>query len=149
MRLTNGETALGASWSPDGTKLIFNSTVGNVGNAVIWEMNADGSNKTEITFPPPSIYTGAPAWGPRPAAALKLDALMSYVATLPPGGSLSQKVAGAQAAFAEGAGSYTNTCNKTNAITNEAASESGATLTAAQATEVISEAGAIRSLLQC
>ncbi len=80
-------------------------------------MNADGSTKTEITFPPPSIDTGAPA--------------------------------GAQAAFANGAGSYTNTCNKMNAITNEATSESGTTLTAAQAAEVISEAGAIRSFLQC
>src|SRR5258706_8080405 len=147
--LTNGETALAASWSPDSTKLIFDMTVNDVGNAVIWEMNADGSNKTEITFPSPSVYTNAPAWGPRPAAALRLDALLSYVATLPPGSSLSQKLASAQAAFADGAGSYANTCNKMNAITNEAASESGTTLTAAQAAEVISEAAAIRGLLQC
>ena len=71
------------------------------------------------------------------------------VATLSPRSSLTQKVAGTQAAFAEGAGSYTNTCNKTNAITNEARSESGTILTAAQAAEVIGEAALIRSLLQC
>jgi Tol biopolymer transport system component len=149
VQLTNGEQAFGASWSPDGIKLIFNSTVGGVGNAVIWEMNADGSNKTPITFPSPSIATQLPAWGPRPAAAFTLDALMSFVATLPPGSSLSQKVAGAQATFAEGAGSYANTCNKINAITNEATSESGTTLTPAQAAQVKTAAGVIRGLLQC
>jgi Tol biopolymer transport system component len=148
VRLTYGETALTPSWSPDGTKIIFNMTVGNVGNAVIWEMNADGSNKTEITYPT-TDYTVSAAWGPRPGAARKLDALASYVATLSPRSSLTQKVASTQAAFAEGAGSYTNTCNKTNAITNEARSESGNILTAAQATEVISETALIRSLLQC
>jgi Tol biopolymer transport system component len=148
VRLTYGETALTPSWSPDGTKIIFNMTVGNVGNAVIWEMNADGSNKTEITYPT-TDYTVSAAWGPRPAAALKLDVLASYVATLSPRSSLTQKVAGTQAAFAEGAGSYNNTCNKVNAITNEARSESGTILTAAQAAEVISEAAYIRSLLQC
>ncbi len=150
VQLTNGEEqAGGASWSPDSTKLIYLGTVNGAGNAGIWEMNADGSNKTEITIPSPSVYTNAPAWGPRPAAAIKLDTLMSYVATLSPRSSLPQKVAGTQAAFAEGAGSYTNTCNKLNAVTNEARSESGTILTAAQAAEVISEAGAIRSLLQC
>lgn len=149
VQLTNGEQAFGAAWSPDGTRLIFNSTVGGVGNAVIWEMNADGSSKTQITFPSSSFTTQLPAWGPRPAAAFKLDALMSFVATLPPGSSLSQKVAGAQAAFSEGAGSYANTCNKLNAVTNEATSESGTTLTPAQAAEVITAAGVIRGLLQC
>jgi Tol biopolymer transport system component len=149
VRLTTGEAASNASWSPDGTKLIYDSTVNGMGNQVIWEMNADGSNKTQITFPDASTYTDLPAWGPRPAAAIKLDALMSYVSTLPPGSSLPQKVAGAQAAFAEGAGNYANTCNKVNAIINEATSESGTTLTATQAAEVSSEAGVVRSLLQC
>jgi Tol biopolymer transport system component len=135
-----------ASWSPDGSRLIY---VNSSGVPSVWEMNADGSNQTQITFPAPQYVTALPAWGPRPAAAVKLDALMSYVASLPPGSSLSQKVAGAQAAFAEGAGSYANTCNKVNAITNEAASEKGTTLTAGQAAEVTSEAAVIRNLLQC
>jgi Tol biopolymer transport system component len=147
--LTTNEMEYGPVWSPDGTKLIYSSTVNGSGNPVIWEMNADGTSKTQITFPGPTVDTQLPAWGPRPAAAIKLDTLLAYVATLPPGNSLAQKVTSVQAAFAEGAGSYDNTCNKTNAVINEANSETGTTLTRAQAAEVTAETNAIRALLQC
>jgi Tol biopolymer transport system component len=52
------------SYSPDGTKIVYSST--QSGNSEIWVMNADGTKKTQLTFPgkPAAPDANAPAWSP-------------------------------------------------------------------------------------
>ncbi len=48
-RLTNSpESESSATWSPDGTKILFSKTISST-QIQIWTMNADGSNKTLIS----------------------------------------------------------------------------------------------------
>jgi len=49
-----------SSWSPDGTRLAFNSK--RDGNGEIYVINADGSNPTNLTNDP--AYDGWPDWSP-------------------------------------------------------------------------------------
>lgn len=49
-----------AQWSPDGTKLVFDSNVD--GNPEIYVMNADGSGRTRLTNNP--AFDGYPSWSP-------------------------------------------------------------------------------------
>ena len=49
------------SWSPDGKKIVFEST--RSGNADIWVMNADGTNPRHLT-PRSADFDGDPAWAP-------------------------------------------------------------------------------------
>lgn len=61
--LTNngsGVSSYGATWSPDGTKILYASNVS--GNNDIWVMNADGSGKTNLT--PDTEFDTNPAWSP-------------------------------------------------------------------------------------
>ena len=54
-----------AEWSPDGTKIIFNSDRDDPSSATtshIYVMNADGSNQTRLTSGP--TYDFAPSWSP-------------------------------------------------------------------------------------
>lgn len=44
------------AWSPDGTKLVF------VSDSDLWVMNADGSNKTNVTNNNATIIEGGPTW---------------------------------------------------------------------------------------
>jgi hypothetical protein len=48
--LTNGQGGNFASWSDDGTKIVFGSFVGN--QEEIYWMNADGSQRTRVTYNP-------------------------------------------------------------------------------------------------
>jgi Tol biopolymer transport system component len=52
------------SYSPDGSKIVYASTAS--GNSEIWVMNADGSNKTQLTFPASGFApdANAPSWSP-------------------------------------------------------------------------------------
>jgi len=131
-------------FSPDGTKIAFGGA--SIGAVQIWTMNADGSGAIQLTASS-SYDSSQPDWGPRPMAAVKLDELALYVESLGSGSSLLQKVQSAQAAFDRD--TYNTTCNKVSAITNEALSESGTTLTIAQANEVISRDSVIQTLLAC
>jgi Tol biopolymer transport system component len=139
--------AASPSWSPDGTKIVFNRFADS--EAQIWVANADGTNATQLTHIPSPYEAALASWAPRPAAAVKLDALLLYANTLSTKSSISQKVSGVQAAFAEGWGSYNTTCNKTNSVIHEASSESGSILTSEQAATVIAQSDAVRTLLQC
>ncbi|ODS35435.1 hypothetical protein BEH94_01360 [Candidatus Altiarchaeales archaeon WOR_SM1_SCG] len=49
------------SWSPDGSKIVFNSD--RSGNTEIWVMDADGSNPVQLTNDS-SWYSWAPDWSP-------------------------------------------------------------------------------------
>ena len=51
----------GPAWSPDGSKLAFNSTVD--GNQKIYVITADGTLRTQLTFNTGSNWT-APTWSP-------------------------------------------------------------------------------------
>lgn len=64
-QLTSSGQHGAANWSPDGSKLTYSSDQ-NGGGAIIgdiWVMNADGSNKTQLTNSP-AIEDGVPAWSP-------------------------------------------------------------------------------------
>lgn len=47
------------AWSPDGTKIVFDSTLG--GGWDIWVMNSDGSNRTKLTW---TSHAAFPSWFP-------------------------------------------------------------------------------------
>ena len=47
-------------WSPDGSKIAFNSN--RDGNEAIYVMNTDGSNPTRLITSP--AYAGSPSWRP-------------------------------------------------------------------------------------
>jgi Tol biopolymer transport system component len=56
------------TWSPDGTRIAFESARGDVGDSDIYLMNADGSNQSRLTFrntgPDDSRSASNPAWSP-------------------------------------------------------------------------------------
>jgi TolB protein len=53
---------LGASWSPDGTKILFHRPKGKgLGMWDLWVVNADGSGESQLTKAPG--YTGFASWG--------------------------------------------------------------------------------------
>ncbi|NUO19620.1 PD40 domain-containing protein [bacterium] len=58
-RLTDGGNKFDCSWSPDGMKLVFTSTI--EGRTSIWTMNWDGSNARQLTF---GLEASQPQWGP-------------------------------------------------------------------------------------
>lgn len=58
LRLTTGGNNTAASYSPDGTKIVFNS-LRNEGQADLYIMNADGSDLRQLTIHP------EPDWQPR------------------------------------------------------------------------------------
>ena len=61
MNLTNAPGSdLAPSWSPDGTKIAFQSD--RQTDYAVWVMNADGSNPIRLTTP--STPAGAPSWSP-------------------------------------------------------------------------------------
>ncbi len=134
-------------WSPDGSKIIMQGTGFNDWSQLL-AMNPDGSDLHQLTAIA-SANAAFPTWSRRPQAATQIDALLSYTLALPPGGSLTQKVRNAQSAFADGAGNWDNTCNKLNAVSNEANSEAGITITAAQAASVAAQTSSTRTLMQC
>ena len=60
-RLTNNPASdAQPAWSPDGTKIAFNSD--RDGNFEVYVMDADGSNQTRLTNNPAD--DGGPAWSP-------------------------------------------------------------------------------------
>ncbi len=50
------------AWSPDGTKIAYQSQPGTYGTSTIWSMNADGSDKLQLTQLPRSGLF--PSWSP-------------------------------------------------------------------------------------
>jgi Tol biopolymer transport system component len=78
--LTTVGSNFGAVWSPDGTRIAYSSVASGETQFDIWVMNADGSNKTNITTTP-AISEFQPSWGIKvgsPAQASKTG-----IATLP------------------------------------------------------------------
>jgi TolB protein len=66
-QLTSSEGKVGnngASWSPDGRRIVFCST--RSGHYAIWVMNVDGSQPTQLTTPYGDRYPDAnvPVWSP-------------------------------------------------------------------------------------
>jgi Tol biopolymer transport system component len=59
-RLTTDFRSSGPSWSPNGSRIAFNSA--RSGNSEVYTMNADGSDLTQITTNPAG--DGSPAWSP-------------------------------------------------------------------------------------
>src|SRR4029079_17185551 len=64
-QLDGAEGGAAPAWSPDGTKIAFESFCPDV-----YTMNADGTGLTRLTFtgrcddPSGNIYSGAPTWSP-------------------------------------------------------------------------------------
>jgi Tol biopolymer transport system component len=58
VQLTDGENNAGASYSPDGLYIVFNS-LRNDDQADLYIMRVDGSNQVQLTNHP------EPDWGPR------------------------------------------------------------------------------------
>jgi CSLREA domain-containing protein len=56
----------GASWSPDGTRIVFSRFYGtNQSNSHIFSINADGTNLTQLTSGPfPAVFDTDPDWSP-------------------------------------------------------------------------------------
>jgi Tol biopolymer transport system component len=79
-RLTTDEGFDGfAAWSPDGSKIVFESD--RTGVSQLWLMNADGSNQTQLTFDPVP-KDQVPDWSPD-------GSKIAYVAqTAPVGGDI-------------------------------------------------------------
>ena len=50
------------AWSPDGSKIAFNSS--STGNNNIYVINADGTGKTQLTFYTGDIGVSSPTWSP-------------------------------------------------------------------------------------
>jgi TolB protein len=59
-RLHQGATGVAAAWSPDGSKIAFDSS--RSGNYEIYVMNADGTGQTNVTDNPAD--DSAPDWSP-------------------------------------------------------------------------------------
>ncbi|HJZ54066.1 MAG TPA: biopolymer transporter Tol, partial [Gemmataceae bacterium] len=62
VNLTNrpADANWGATWSPDGTRIVFNSARGGAPHLRLWVINADGSGLHRIT----TIWGEYPAWSP-------------------------------------------------------------------------------------
>jgi hypothetical protein len=54
------------TWSPDGTKIVFDSN--RSGNFEVWVMNADGTNPVKLTNN--AAFDGHPSWARGAAAAM-------------------------------------------------------------------------------
>jgi Tol biopolymer transport system component len=60
--LTGDNYAIGAAWSPDGSRISFLSVDrSDFLKSYIWTMNADGSNPVQLTDEPRNSY---PTWSP-------------------------------------------------------------------------------------
>lgn len=63
-----GNAGGGMSWSPDGSQIIYSRRSNSLSYSVeVWRMNADGSNKTQLTFGGDCGYScenDSPAWSP-------------------------------------------------------------------------------------
>jgi hypothetical protein len=60
-RLTNGRDAYYPNWSPDGTRIVFESILPD-DETEVFVINADGSGLTQLTFSPG--YDGMASWAP-------------------------------------------------------------------------------------
>jgi TolB protein len=58
-RLTEGGNKFDCSWSPDGMKVVYTSSID--GKTSIWTCNWDGSNQRQLTF---GLEASQPQWGP-------------------------------------------------------------------------------------
>lgn len=52
------------AWSPDGTKLLFDSICGSPAHPTLWTVDADGSNLTELREFPQATAIASPSWSP-------------------------------------------------------------------------------------
>jgi Tol biopolymer transport system component len=59
---TGNEVAIGAAWSPDGTRIAFATSHGRSGNFDIYAMNTGGTNVLQLTHAPDADLN--PAWSP-------------------------------------------------------------------------------------
>jgi len=53
-------------WSPDGSRIVFSSDAAETGHWEIYVMNADGSDRKQVTHTPSNATAINPAWRPRP-----------------------------------------------------------------------------------
>lgn len=88
-RLTKTES-VDPNWSPDGSKIAYS---GGVVNSDIWVMDADGSNKTRLTFTSASVgREGMPAWSPNGQEIAFYDQQAGALYTIKPDGAGRQVV---------------------------------------------------------